>query len=1090
LNAVSEKTGYPTDVLDLDLDLEADLGIDTVKQAELFAAIRNQYNIPRREDLRLSDYNTLAKVIAFVEDSLKNPGAAASQVVAPSPALQPVPETPAVPATPVPSPAAASLPSSSEPVAPLVPPADSTPVTPAASPVSAVAEVSAEEIKAHLLAAVSEKTGYPPDVLDLDLDLEADLGIDTVKQAELFATIRAQYDIPRREDLRLSDYNTLAKVITFVQDSLQAKKAATAAAPAPAAAPAEEPAPAAETGSAQIPVVRRVPKPALRPRLDLTLPTSVTLGEGSRVLVVEGSGKNGESFVRKLKAQKVEVLRLSSATGRDEIVNQLNSWLAEGPIKGVYFLPALDIEPKLNEMALQDWQAGLDGRLYSLFTIMKTLPEDVFLVCATRTGGLHGYSAAGAIAPFGGAVSGFAKAVARERAGAFVKVVDFEKGASAAFISTTLIEETLRDPGTLEVGWENGLRYGIALVEEERPAEANFELKPGSVFLVSGGASGIIRPIVADLVGATRGTFYLLDKAALPEVNNADIARLSADREGLKADLIARFSSNGKKATPVQIEQELLALDRSATILNTLKTIEQGGGKAHYLACDVTDPAGVQEAIRKVLEAEGHIDVFVHAAGLERSRKLASKSFDEFHLVASVKADGFFNLFKAIQSAGSLPRAMVFFCSIAGRFGNSGQTDYSAANDLLCRVASAMRDQFPQVKTLALDWSAWAGVGMASRGNIPELMKMAGIDMVEASQAAPLVRAELVAGSGEVVLAGSLGILMDPLAKDGGADLKLADEALRAGKPIHTMLSHVAGYDLNRGLILEAELDPAAQPFLRDHAMDGVPILPGVMGIEGFSVAAKHISSVLASSTGALDVSRLEDIQFLTPFKFYRNEPRRVTWIVLAVREAAGLVVNVSLESTRVLKTQKVEHLQHFSGKVYLKPQAVGLDEATVAVPGWNGAYTVQKEDIYKLYFHGPAFQVLDGVQRSGDTVLGKLNKSLPSITGEEHDLLSTPTLVELCFQTAGIWEIGKTGSLALPRSIQCLTLYRREVDGVAVYAEVTPVVSADGSLSFDARVVDAAGRLYLELKNYRTTPLPFAAQKDLLLPLKGLVEG
>ena len=44
-----EKTGYPADMLDLDLDLEADLGVDTVKQAEIFAAIREIYSIPRDE---------------------------------------------------------------------------------------------------------------------------------------------------------------------------------------------------------------------------------------------------------------------------------------------------------------------------------------------------------------------------------------------------------------------------------------------------------------------------------------------------------------------------------------------------------------------------------------------------------------------------------------------------------------------------------------------------------------------------------------------------------------------------------------------------------------------------------------------------------------------------------------------------------------------------------------------------------------------------------------------------------------------------------------------------------------------------------
>ena len=84
----------------------------------------------------------------------------------------------------------------------------------------ATVQVDREEIKQFVLNAVSEKTGYPVEMLDLDLDLEADLGVDTVKQAELFATIRTHFDIPRREDLRLADYNTLTKVVQFMEDAL------------------------------------------------------------------------------------------------------------------------------------------------------------------------------------------------------------------------------------------------------------------------------------------------------------------------------------------------------------------------------------------------------------------------------------------------------------------------------------------------------------------------------------------------------------------------------------------------------------------------------------------------------------------------------------------------------------------------------------------------------------------------------------------------------------------------------------------------------------------------------------------------------
>ena len=157
--------------------------------------------------------------------------------------------------------------------------------------------------------------------------------------------------------------------------------------------------------------------------------------------------------------------------------------------------------------------------------------------------------------------------------------------------------------------------------------------------------------------------------------------------------------------------------------------------------------------------------------------------------------------------------------------------------------------------------------------------------------------------------------------------------------------------------------------------------------------------------------------------------------------------------------------------------------------PLWNGHYTVKAEDIYRLYFHGPAFQVLEGVQLSGATVLGKLNKNLPSILHTDHALLSTPTLVELCFQTAGIWEIGKTGMMALPRSIESLKLYRQSINGASIYAEVSPVQTEKGGLHFDARVVDSMGRLYLELNNYRTTPLPNSVEKDLLAPMLELVK-
>ena len=190
-----EKTGYPRDMLDLDLDLEADLGVDTVKQAEMFAAIREIYSIPRDENRKLRDYPTLAHVIRFVYEKRPDLASAAAPVAAPK-AKEEVK-------------VAASA--------------------PAASPAGGTGG----DVKERILTLAVEKTGYPRDMLDLDLDLEADLGVDTVKQAEMFAAIREIYSIPRDENRKLRDYPTLAHVIRFVYE----KRPDLASAAAPVAAP-------------------------------------------------------------------------------------------------------------------------------------------------------------------------------------------------------------------------------------------------------------------------------------------------------------------------------------------------------------------------------------------------------------------------------------------------------------------------------------------------------------------------------------------------------------------------------------------------------------------------------------------------------------------------------------------------------------------------------------------------------------------------------------------------------------------------------------------------------------------------------------
>ena len=134
--------------------------------------------------------------------------------------------------------------------------------------------------------------------------------------------------------------------------------------------------------------------------------------------------------------------------------------------------------------------------------------------------------------------------------------------------------------------------------------------------------------------------------------------------------------------------------------------MRDAGGTAHYHSVDLTDGERVAAVMARSGRPSGRIDLLVHAAGLEISRALPDKEPAEFDLVFGVKADGWFNLMKA---AGDLPiGATVVFSSVAGRFGNAGQTDYAAANDLLCKITSSLRRTRPDTRGIAVDWTAWA----------------------------------------------------------------------------------------------------------------------------------------------------------------------------------------------------------------------------------------------------------------------------------------------------------------------------------------------------------------------------------------------
>jgi NAD(P)-dependent dehydrogenase (short-subunit alcohol dehydrogenase family) len=827
-------------------------------------------------------------------------------------------------------------------------------------------------------------------------------------------------------------------------------------------------------------IPRRVPAVHLRPALELCKKTGVVLDSSSRVVIMPDQGGVGKALAGRLEKLGAAVLLLDPAQDGDAVTRCINEWKAGGGVQGVYWLPALDQEPEAAALSPQDWRDAVRVRVKLLYAAVRALYDSIgrqgtFLVSATRLGGLHGYDGPGAIAPLGGAVTGFAKAFKREKGEALVKAVDFEPSRKTTGLADLLIEESLFDPGAVEVGYNEGRRWTVGLREEPLSNGPAMKLGRETVFVVTGAAGSIVSAITADLAQASGGTFYLLDLTPEPDPQNQDLQRFVRDKDGLKRQIFERLKQRVERATPAMVEKEMAALERSSAALSAIRAVERAGGTARYFSVNLLDGQGVSRIMEEISKRHGRVDVLVHAAGVEISHLLPDKKPAEFDLVFDVKTEGWFNLLHAI---GDLPLgAAVVFSSVAARFGNVGQTDYSAANDFLCKSISSLRSTSPKTRGIAIDWTAWAGIGMAARGSIPTVMKQAGIDMLPPEAGIPMVRRELTMGSGgEVVVAGQLGTMMEEFDASGGLESG-ADRAIaRVLADRGVMTGRICSMGVFGGLTIETDLDPARQPFLHDHQISGTPVLPGVMGIEGLAEAARLLFPERV-------IALIEDVRFLVPFKFYRGQPRTLQLRASFHTEDSNIVAECRLLGSRLLHGQdKPEVTTHFMARIRLSEELPGVEGKSLA-PLPQSSRRVESGDIYRLYFHGPAYRVVESSWRQGQELVGSFASDLPANHFPEGlPLLVRPRLIELCFQTAGLWELATKSKMGLPYGIDRLRVVCPAAgDSSKLYSLVVP--NPDGT--FDARVVDDGGKLHVEMSGYRTMELQDPVDPKLLEPLR-----
>lgn len=597
---------------------------------------------------------------------------------------------------------------------------------PAAQPESAPEAVTEADVLRVVLEIISERTGYPVDMIEPDLDLEADLSIDSIKRAEIAGELAQRLgigggmDVATLDDAELED---LAKARTAA--SVTGWLSARLTEPAPAAADETPPSVSAPQDEVTGAAPKRLQlRPVLLAHQDGDNPADPASVLSGRRFVLYGDGDSSEAVAARL-----------SSYGADAVIvapeHQLTD--ADGPFDGVLYLAPLTASAPVLPDAFPVFQAAL-----------RRGPRQLLAVQGADGGsaGLHGLF----------------RTVAREYPDTVARVVELVDTAPGA-VADALVAELLAPDSEPVVLRTSSGRNGLELVETPLGALATNGAGPAgdgvaeasaigldrdSVVLLVGGARGITAKFAVALAAASRCRIELLGRTAAP-AGPEDPATAGAHSP---TELRAALARNGGGLTPAEINRtaELLLAQREITA--TLDELATLGSQARYHSVDFREPDAALQAVKEIHAEHGRLDGVVYAAGVIEDRLIAEKTTESFQRVYGTKTHGAETLLSALEELPSGPAFAVLFGSISAVLGNRGQVDYAAANDALQSLGTAWATRTGH-RALTVHWGPWAPTGGHHGMVTPELGReyaRRGISLIDPEEGTSALLRELAWG--------------------------------------------------------------------------------------------------------------------------------------------------------------------------------------------------------------------------------------------------------------------------------------------------------------------------------------------------------
>ncbi|MBI9044707.1 MAG: KR domain-containing protein [Anaerolineaceae bacterium] len=545
-----------------------------------------------------------------------------------------------------------------------------------------------------------------------------------------------------------------------------------------------------------------------------------------------------------------------------------------------------------------------------------------------------------------------------------------------------------------------------------------------SVILVSGGARGITAQCVMHLAKNFGGHYILLGRTVLEKEEPAWAKNISGESE-IKQEILTYLKEKGENPTPIKVQKIFNRIMSNREIRNTLENIRNADAKADYLSVDITNTHETYNKVRDLIDP-ANISGIIHGAGNLADKLIEKKTIKDFESVFNPKTIGF----ESILNTANLENLdfIVLFSSVVAFYGNSGQSDYAMANEVLNKYAYQLDQRLPGCKVITINWGPWDG-GMVT----PQLKKAFqehGVDVIPVEEGVRLLLEELSN-------------------KDGGAVQIIVGNptptpSIKPGKTLKQ-------YQIKRHLALDLN------PFLFDHQIGGRPVLPATCGLvwiintceqlyPGYKFLTANNYKVLK---GIVFDEELSQNHILDLKEIHKDPDGKITF-----------------EAIIWSKNKRGRVQYHYNSEIILSLHQPSLPSQPL--PTQNGS-PIDGQTLYEdgTLFHGPAFQGVEKLLYFNEAKL--ITKCVhptlsPIDQGQFPAMAGNPYIYDTLVQGLLIWTQKTLQAPCLPARLNKVEQYKKLSFEQPLFVTTEIKSQKELAVTCDITVQNEKGEIYLKI--------------------------